>query len=60
MKKSFPKGLMFGLAAVVACGLALPAAAGERLDAIKDRGTLRVAGVVYEPLMILVPNGGRC
>ncbi len=57
MIKSFPKGLMFGLAALVTCGVALPAAAGERLDAIKDRGTLRVAGVVYEPLMIRKADG---
>lgn len=51
------KGMMFGIAAVIAVSVGSSAFAGERLDAIKERGTLRVAGVVYEPLMIRRADG---
>lgn len=49
----------WGTAVIAAfiCGTSFQAAAGERFDAIKQRGTLRVAGVVYEPLMVRKADG---
>src|SRR4029453_5431372 len=44
--------LAFGVAAVPA-----PAAAQSVLDEIKQRGELRVAGVLYRPLISPRPNG---
>ena len=50
-------GLMLGVAALALGAFTLSASAGDRLDAIKEAGVLRVAGVVYEPLMIRKADG---
>lgn len=55
MKHSW--GTIAGLLAITLCGASSQAFAGERLDQIKQRGTLRVAGVVYEPLMVRKADG---
>ncbi|MGH8033378.1 MAG: transporter substrate-binding domain-containing protein, partial [Luteimonas sp.] len=46
-----------GFAAFLGVVASLPAAAQSVLDDIKQRGELRVAGVLYRPLISSRPNG---
>ncbi len=55
MRKLFILGAM--AAAVLAAVVARPACAQSVLDQIKQRGELRVAGVLYRPLISPRPNG---
>lgn len=56
-KERVSTGMMLAAAAIVACAFVPQVGAGERLDAIKESGVLRIAGVVYEPLMIRKADG---
>ena len=49
-------GVLAAMAATLALGPA-PAQADSVLDEVKERGTLRVAGVVYRPLQMRKPSG---
>ncbi len=51
-------GMLAGFVAGLALLVGQPASAGDSLlDEVKERGTLRVAGVVYRPLIMRRPTG---
>lgn len=50
-------GMLAAIAATFAVGAIQPASAESVLDTVKERGVLRVAGVVFRPLQMRKPSG---